>query len=141
MEGMRVSADNPDGNSDTIDNTSIDSPDATNDTATIDGTDPAAPAIAESERTSTTRDLHRRRICDYMQDALAKPDAHQAALGALNADLMSVACHVGEALQEALEHEPATIAELEELDPTLNQLSKLGKLIGHLSQVGIKLAA
>jgi len=143
MEGRQSHHVNSGDNSDTIDAPSIDSTTTTNNTATIDPTNTAAPASAEpeSEASTTPSDIRLQRITDYLEEALAKASPLEANLGATNADLQLIAYRMKQALEEALQQGPATIADLEELERTLEQYIKITKQIDRFTQAAMKLAA
>ena len=100
--------------------------------------DPAN-AAAVMASAAVGADLRMEKILEYLGNSLAVPNAMQASLGAVNADLLVLSYRLTRAIDEQLEPGPAGLAAFGDVMPAIEVLLKLSKQVDRYSNLDLKL--
>ncbi len=84
-------------------------------------------------------DLRLRRIMDYRQEVLAKADALEANLGAVNSELMSIGYRLHQAIEAAMEVAPGALDDFQKLMPAIDNYLRIAKQIDRFAQLDLRL--
>jgi hypothetical protein len=85
-------------------------------------------------------DLRRRRIADYLTEALRQDNSLRANLGAVNCDLMHLAYDLKQAIAEALGVDPA-LGHFQGLLPAIDYWLRVSKQVERLAQLDLQFDA
>ena len=75
------------------------------------------------------------KIKAVMNEALAKADPTDSAMGAITSDMMELALRIKEVLNESLSDAATTVAKLQQLTPTIEMFMKLTRQIARYVEV------
>jgi hypothetical protein len=98
---------------------------------------------ATSNRSAGTgegEDLRLRRIRDFLDEALAKDNALEANLGAINSDLMVMAYQLRDAIDDALAEGSGALDDFRNLVPALGSYLGIIKQIDRFAQLELRVA-
>lgn len=97
------------------------------------------PANSTSECATRGTALRSQRIADYLNASLTTSDALQANLGVVSTDLLVIAFHLKQVIEEALQEGPGALEEHEHLGPAIDQYLRIAKQFDRFAQLTVKL--
>lgn len=92
----------------------------------------------EPASTADRLQVIRRRISEYRETSLSKGDPLEAALGAYNADLITIGSHVQEAIKAYLATDPCNIDRIQTALPILGTALQVARQIDRFSQIELQ---
>ena len=92
-----------------------------------------------NESAGQTKDNRVKRIADYLESSLRKPDALQATIGAVNSDLMLIGHRLNQAVQHAMDTSPTALNEFGKLMPAVESLLKVYKQVDRFTQLEVRM--
>jgi hypothetical protein len=89
--------------------------------------------------TTSAGDVRVERIREHVDDSLKQSDALEATVGAASGDLMLMQYRLRQALDDALEETPNSLAAIAEVMPAMNTFLKLSQQVGQFVQLSLKI--
>ena len=89
--------------------------------------------------TTSAGDMRVERIREHVDDSLKQADALEATVGAASGDLLLMQYRLRQALDDALEETPNSLAAISEVMPAMNTFLKLSQQVGQFVQLSLKI--